>query len=127
MTEQTFSSDALRGSVALITGAAQGMGRATAELLVMAGANVAVTDRADADAKQTAAAMSLDEASAKGWGMDVSDGDAIKRTVAAIASHFGRLDIVVNNAGIAGFSPLDDDDYDELWCPSSEHLAQLAA
>jgi 3-oxoacyl-[acyl-carrier protein] reductase len=115
MTEQAFSSHALRGSVALVTGAARGMGRATAELLVMTGAKVAVTDRQEADAVQTAFEISPDGASAKGWRMDVADGEAISRVVAEIADHFGRLDIVVNNAGIAGFSPLDSEDYDELW------------
>lgn len=115
MTEQAFSSHALRGSVALVTGAAQGMGRATAELLVRAGANVAVTDRHEADVTRIASEISPDGTFAKGWGMDVADGDEIRRVVADVAGHFGRLDIVVNNAGIAGFSPLDGENYDELW------------
>lgn len=115
MVEQAFASDALRGSVALVTGAARGLGRATAELLAMAGASVALTDRLEADAARAATEIGRDGLSVRGWGMDVADGDEIRRVVADVADHFGRLDIVVNNAGIAGFSPLDGEDYDELW------------
>ncbi len=84
----------------LVTGAASGMGRATAEVFAAEGAIVAATDLAAPDG---------------GWKMDVSDAAEIARVVDEIAAKFGRLDIVVNNAGISAFSPIDSENYDEVW------------
>jgi len=53
--------------------------------------------------------------SAKGWKIDLSDGDAISSTIDEIASHFGGIDILVNNAGISIFSPIDGDEFLEAW------------
>lgn len=110
-----FAADALAGSVALVTGAAGGMGAATARLLARAGATVAATDRTEADAAPTAAAIRDEGLAGHAWGLDVADPVAIERVVAEIVARFGRLDIVVNNAGNAGFSPLNGDGYDALW------------
>lgn len=110
-----FAADALAGSVALVTGAAGGMGAATAMLLARAGATVIATDREADTAERTAAAIRGEGGDAHGLTMDVGDAEAIRATIAAITDRFGRLDIVVNNAGIAGFSPLTGDGYDDLW------------
>ena len=88
----------IKGSVALVTGAASGMGRATAEVFAAEGAIVAATDLRDTD-----------------WIMDVSDPDQVRRVVDEIAARHGRLDIVVNNAGISAFSPIDSENYEEVW------------
>ena len=75
-------SRSIKGKTALITGAASGMGRATAHLFAHEGANVAVTDL-----KQEAVDTVVQEIrdagleNVKGWAMDVGDGDAIKRVV----------------------------------------------
>jgi 3-oxoacyl-[acyl-carrier protein] reductase len=105
-------SRSIAGSAVLVTGAASGMGRATAELFAQEGALVAVTDRTLASAEAVAQAIG---APAKAWKLDVSDGDEIASVVSAIAAYFGRLDLIVNNAGIPAFAPLDQADYDAVW------------
>ena len=100
------------GRIAIVTGAASGMGRATALLLASEGAKVAVTDL-DLAACQAVAAEA--GPNARAFALDVSDGEAIKTSVAAIAAHFGGIDILINNAGISAFCPLDADDYDDIW------------
>jgi 3-oxoacyl-[acyl-carrier protein] reductase len=110
-----FAADALAGSVALVTGAAGGMGAATARLLARAGATVIATDRTAESVAPTAAAIAGAGLAGHAMGMDVADPATIERVVGEIAGRFGRLDIVVNNAGLAGFSPLNGDGYDALW------------
>lgn len=110
-----FAAEALAGSVALVTGAAGGMGAATATLLARAGATVAVTDRTEAQSEPTAQAILAEGGRAQAWGMDVADPAAIGTTIAAVVARFGQLDIIVNNAGVAGFSAMTDDGYDALW------------
>lgn len=102
-------------SVALITGAASGMGRATALLFATEGAKVAALDR-DADGlARTVSEMEAAGGTAISVPVDLRDGDAIRAAVAHAAETFGGIDIVVNNAGILGFLALDDPGYDELW------------
>ena len=99
----------------LITGAASGMGRATAHLFAAEGALVAITD-----VNETGLARVLDEITSEGgnshgWRLDVLDHDDIKRVVDDAARHFGRLDILINNAGFGAFHPIDAIGYDEVW------------
>lgn len=110
-----MTSRSIKGSVALVTGAAGGMGRATAELFAAEGAHVAVTDVSEAGARAVADAIEAAGGSAEAWGLDVADPQAIREVVEAIAARFGGLDIVVNNAGISAFSPIDSEDYDDIW------------
>ncbi|RYD42467.1 MAG: SDR family oxidoreductase [Sphingomonadales bacterium] len=106
-------SRSVAGRVAIVTGAASGMGRATALLLAGEGAKVAVTDL-DLAACETVAAEA--GSNAKAFALDVADGDAIKRTIAEIAAHFGAIDILINNAGVSSFAPLDaGDEYEAIW------------
>jgi 3-oxoacyl-[acyl-carrier protein] reductase len=110
-------SRSIAGRTAIITGAASGMGRATAHLFAREGANVAVTD-VSLDACEAVAAEIREAgfANVHAVALDVSDADAIKRVVADIADHFGGIDILVNNAGISAFCALDaGDDYDAIW------------
>lgn len=92
----------LAGKAALVTGAANGVGREIALALAAEGAAVAVNYRISAEAAQSVVA----EIAAKGGraiacGADVADFDAVTAMVARVATDLGRLDILVNNAGVA--------------------------
>ncbi len=109
-------SRSLKGSIALVTGAGSGMGKATAEILAAEGAHVAVTDYDATSAQAVADGITAAGGSAVAWAFDVSDKDRIKAVVAEVAERFGGLDIVINNAGISAFCPIDDEDhYDLIW------------
>ncbi len=88
------------------------MGRATARLFSAEGARVAVVDL-DGEAAALVAAECGDNARA--YTLDVSDGGAIARTVVAITSDFGGIDILINNAGVSSFCSLDDEAYEDIW------------
>lgn len=105
----------IAGSVAIITGAAHGMGKATAELFAAMGAIVAVVDRDGPGAEAVVAEITSRGGTAAAWALDLSKRDDIPGAIAAIAQRFGRLDIIVNNAGIGRFARLDDDRYDDVW------------
>lgn len=108
-------SRSVQGSVVHVTGAASGMGRATAILFADEGAKVAVTDRdmekAEAVVKEITDAGGI----AKAWVLDVADPKQIIAVTNAIAEEFGGLDILVNNAGLGVFVKLDSDKYEERW------------
>ena len=115
MTRITTRSRSVEGKVVLITGAASGMGRATAFLFADEGARVAVTDLG---ADRVAAVVDrIHEAggTAHGIALDVTDADAIDAAVAEIRAALGPIDIVVNNAGVGAGSPVDSPDFEEAW------------
>ena len=87
----------LDGKVALISGAARGIGGETARLMVEAGARVAIGDVLDEKGRQTAAALGD---AALYLHLDVTSEDDWNAAVAAVVGQFGRLDILVNNAGL---------------------------
>jgi NAD(P)-dependent dehydrogenase (short-subunit alcohol dehydrogenase family) len=87
------------GQVAVVTGAAQGIGRAAAELLAASGARVVLADRDEAGARE--AAGSIARGAARSAALDVADEAAVDALMAEVAAREGRLDILVNNAGIA--------------------------
>jgi NAD(P)-dependent dehydrogenase (short-subunit alcohol dehydrogenase family) len=92
----------LDDKVAIITGAALGIGRATALRMAEAGAAVALTDIRDGDGRAAVAAIEDAGGTARYWPLDVTDEEAVRRTFADVADAFGGLDVLVNNAGIAG-------------------------
>ncbi|MDP3907417.1 SDR family NAD(P)-dependent oxidoreductase [Novosphingobium sp.] len=108
-------SRSVAGKTVLVTGAASGMGRATAQVFAAEGANVAVTDLPGPALDQVAADLVAQGYNAKAWALDVSDHAAIRHVVDDVAATFGGLDAVVNNAGISAFCPIDDDGYDLIW------------
>ena len=103
------------GLVTVITGAASGMGAATARVFAEDGAIVAVTDRNREGIERVVAEIVDGGGKARGWCLDVSDHAAIRSTISDIAQTLGGIDILINNAGIAGFKAIDADDYDQLW------------
>jgi 3-oxoacyl-[acyl-carrier protein] reductase len=108
-------SRSVTGLTVLVTGAAGGMGRATALVFAAEGAKVAVTD-INADATQVVAGeINAKGGAAKAWMLDVANRDNITAVVNEAAAHFGGLDIVINNAGISVRVAIDDDGYDEAW------------
>lgn len=104
----------ITGKVALVTGAGRGIGRAYALGLAAAGAAVAVLDvRAEAAEQVAAEVRALDRRSIA-IGCDITDGDAVREAIAAVAAEYGRLDIAVNNAGIYRHG-LDEELSDDDW------------
>jgi NAD(P)-dependent dehydrogenase (short-subunit alcohol dehydrogenase family) len=96
-----FGAFRLDGEVALITGAGAGIGRATALAFAEAGAAVAVTDIDGPSAEAVAAEIAVAGGKARAWTLDVADEAELVRTVNDAAAAFGRLDVLVNNAGAA--------------------------
>jgi 3-hydroxybutyrate dehydrogenase len=97
----------LDGKVALITGAASGIGHAIAQRYLEAGARVAIADLNEAGAVEAAAALA-DTDSAIGIGMDVAREDQVDAGVARTVKAFGTVDILVSNAGIQIVHPIEE-------------------
>jgi 3-oxoacyl-[acyl-carrier protein] reductase len=108
-------SRSVKGLTVLVTGAASGMGRATALVFAAEGANVAVTDITAEGTQAVVKEIAANGGIARAWTLDVAKPDAITSVVNDVAAHFGTLDIIINNAGISVRVAIDDDGYDEAW------------
>jgi NAD(P)-dependent dehydrogenase (short-subunit alcohol dehydrogenase family) len=91
----------LDGQVAIVTGGGNGIGRATAEILVEAGAAVALIDCDERAVENTKVALLAAGAQVGAYIVDVTDEAAIEASFASVDHQWGRLDILVNNAGIS--------------------------
>lgn len=100
MEKSTFAADALAGQVAFITGASRGIGAAILESFVAAGAVVVGTATSEAGAERISARIAELGGRGRGIALNVCDGEASAAAVAAIVAEFGRIDVMVNNAGI---------------------------
>ncbi|HYL21732.1 MAG TPA: 3-oxoacyl-[acyl-carrier-protein] reductase [Gemmatimonadales bacterium] len=87
----------LTGKVALVTGGSRGIGHAIAQAFARVGAQIAVVGRDLAKVREAAA--SLGDGRARGYACDVSDAKQVETTVGAVEKDFGRIDVLVNNAG----------------------------
>jgi 3-oxoacyl-[acyl-carrier protein] reductase len=111
-------SHGLKDKVALVTGASRGIGAAIAKRLAEDGAAVAITYAAKADkADEVVYGIKVAGGNALAIQADAADADAVRRAVAKTVEAFGRLDVLVNNAGIGLGGPLDQfslEDFDRL-------------
>ena len=98
----------LDGHVVVVTGGGGGLGAVTADVLAELGAGVAVVDVDEAAAMATAATLEARGVAAQGLACDVSSEGDVQRCVASVVDEFGRIDGLVNNAGVIGWSRMED-------------------
>jgi 3-oxoacyl-[acyl-carrier protein] reductase len=115
MAEPSGRSRSIAGKVAIVTGAASGMGRATAELFAAEGARVALLDRDAARLSEVADAIAASGGEALPVAIDLGDLASIPSVVQQVRDALGPVDIVVNNAGIPSGTTFDADDFDDVW------------
>ena len=97
------------GKACIVTGSTRGIGFDIARLLAESGADVAVSSRSGGDVRRVAERIdALGEGRAIGVACDVRDPEACRRLVDTAAEEFGRLDVLVNNAGWGHFAPIEE-------------------
>jgi 3-oxoacyl-[acyl-carrier protein] reductase len=117
MTRLSKLSRSIEGKVAIVTGAASGMGRATAHLFADEGARVAVVDIGAARVNAVVDEITAAGGAATGFVVDLSDPAGISRLVDDVVASFGGIDILVNNAGVSlpGGAASEDALFEETW------------
>lgn len=107
----------LQGKVSIITGGGQGIGQATSVKFAKEGAKVIVCDINESAAFETARKIVADGGEAIGFRVDVTDKPSITRMVEAVRDKYGRIDVLVNNAGItadAQLKKMDEEQFDRV-------------
>lgn len=104
----------LDGKVALVTGASSGLGAHFARLLAAEGARVALVARRIERLESGVQAIAAAGGEGRAWEMDVTDAHSVADAVGSIAATFGRIDVLINNAGIAATRPFLEQD-EESW------------
>jgi NAD(P)-dependent dehydrogenase (short-subunit alcohol dehydrogenase family) len=99
--------------VAVVTGAASGIGRALAETFAREGSSVVVADLDGAEAEVVAAGIRANGAEAEAVEVDVSDAAAVEKLAATTLERFGHVDVLCNNAGVSTFNLLRDQSLDD--------------
>ena len=115
MTRISKMSRSIAGRVAIITGAASGMGEATAYLFADEGARLALVDLSAEPLQRVAETIRSEGGEVETAVFDVSDGNEARQGVERFAEKFGGIDILVNNAGISAQAPIDSPDYEDTW------------
>jgi len=117
MTKRRLStlSRSVAGKIVLVTGAASGMGRATAHVFADEGARVAVQDVNASGVEKVVNEIREAGGEAAGFAADLSDPGAITPLVRDVVAKFGGLNILVNNAGVSAPCPIDAENFEEIW------------
>ena len=115
MTRLTKLSRSIEGSVAIVTGAASGMGRATAHLVADEGATVAIFDITGEALDTVAEELRSIGAEAFAVAADLSSRQGVEQAVQQAGEHFGAIDILVNNAGLVIPTTIDADNFEQSW------------
>jgi len=117
MKRLTKLSRSISGKVALVTGAASGMGLATARLFIDEGARVAMSDINEQLLQTAVAEITSAGYEVQGFPCDVGDSAACKKLIADVVSVYGGLDILINNAGITGRcgAKTPEPEFEEAW------------
>ena len=115
MPRLTQLSRSIAGRTAIVTGAASGMGRATAHLFADEGARVVAVDRDGEGVARVAREIEAAGGEAASFALDVGDREALAAMVAQARATFGPIDILVNNAGAPCGGPVEAEGYLEQW------------
>lgn len=107
--------DRAKGKVAIVTGGALGIGRSACILLAREGAKVAVTDVNDKGGKQLVEEIKVTGGTAGYWHLDVTKEAEVRKVFAEVKEKFGKIDVLVNNAGIAGVDKPTHEITEEEW------------
>ncbi len=105
----------LKGKVAIITGGADGIGFCAAQLLAAEGAVVVLADIQEERASQSSADLNATGAQSIAIGVDVHNEASVQHMVDSVVQRFGRVDILINNAGIGYFKTMDEETMDEWY------------
>jgi NADP-dependent 3-hydroxy acid dehydrogenase YdfG len=99
-------SQGIEGKVVLITGGSTGIGAEVARLLAARGAKVAVAARRADKLDAVVAEITTQGGAAKAYTLDVTDKHQVEAVVAAVVADFGKLDVLINNAGLMPIRPM---------------------
>jgi len=105
----------LDNKVAIVTGGSLGIGKATCKVFAEEGAKVAITDIKDEEGKNLAEEINSNGGKAIYHNLDVSDEEQVKKVYAEIKNEFGKIDVLVNNAGISGVNKPTHEITEEEW------------
>lgn len=92
----------VEGKVAIVTGGSHGIGKSTCKILAQEGAKVAITDVKDRDGKAVAKDIQTSGGTAEYWHLDVSQESEVATVFQQVKEKWGKIDVLVNNAGISG-------------------------
>lgn len=106
-------SKGIAGKVVLITGGSTGIGAEVARLLASRGAKVAVAARRQDKLDEVVAEITAQGGAAKGYTLDVTNKHQVQEVVAAVVADFGKLDVLINNAGLMPIRPMSEVNTDE--------------